>query len=111
MRTSYFWTQVNRPVAAVALSSTPTSQLLQRQNLGQLTSKGVTLEAEIRPVEFVVVKAGYQYADSTVTKFQADPTLVGKWTPQVPRNSASVEARMEKEPWGVGVFADERAAV
>ncbi|WP_035359153.1 TonB-dependent receptor [Edaphobacter aggregans] len=105
VRASYFWTQVNRPVAAVALVTTPTSQLLQRQNLGQLTSKGVTLEAEIRPVEFIVVKAGYQYADSTVTKFQADPTLVGKWTAQVPRNSASVEARMEKERWGVfGVY-------
>ena len=105
VRASYFWTQVNRPVAAVAILTTPTSQLLQRQNLGQLTSKGVTLEAEIRPVEFVVVKAGYQYADSTVTKFQADPTLVGKWTPQVPRNSASVEARMEKARWGVfGVY-------
>jgi outer membrane receptor protein involved in Fe transport len=105
VRASYFWTQVNRPVAAVAVSSTPTSQLLQRQNLGQLTSKGITLEAEVRPVSFVVVKAGYQYADSTVTKFQADPTLVGKWTAQVPRNTASVEARIEKERWGVfGVY-------
>jgi len=105
VRTSYFWTQVNRPVAAVTISSTPTSSTLQRQNLGQLTSKGVTVEAEMRPVEFVVVKAGYQYADSTVTKFQADPTLVGKWTAQVPRNSGSLEARMEKERWGVlGVY-------
>jgi outer membrane receptor protein involved in Fe transport len=105
VRTSYFWTQVNRPVAAVTISSTPTSSTLLRQNLGQLTSKGVTAEAELRPVSFMVVKAGYQYADSTVTKFQADPTLVGKWTAQVPRNSGSLEARMERERWGVfGVY-------
>lgn len=105
VRTSYFWTQVNRPVAAVTINSTPTSSTLQRQNLGQLTSKGITIETELRPAEFVVVKAGYQYADSVVTKFQVDPTLVGKWTAQVPRNSGSLEARFEKEQWGVfGVY-------
>jgi outer membrane receptor protein involved in Fe transport len=101
VRSSYFWTQVNRPVAAVAITTTPTSQLLQRQNLGQLTSKGITAEAEMRPLSFLIVTAGYQYANSTVTKFQADPTLVGKWTAQVPRNSATVQARMEKPRWGV----------
>jgi outer membrane receptor protein involved in Fe transport len=100
VRSSYFWTQVNRPVAAVALVTTPTSQLLQRQNLGQLTSKGVTAEAETKPLEFLTVTAGYQYADSTVTKFQADPTLVGKWTPQVPRNSATLQTRLQRDRWG-----------
>ena len=101
VRSSYFWTQVNRPVAAVAITTTPTSQLLQRQNLGQLTSKGITAEAEMHPLSFLIVTAGYQYANSTVTKFQADPTLVGKWTAQVPRNLATVQARMEKPRWGV----------
>ena len=101
VRSSYFWTQVNRPVAAVALVTTPTSQLLQRQNLGQLTSKGVTAEVEMRPAEFLVVTAGYQYANSTVTQFQADPTLVGKWTPQVPRNSATLQARLQRDRWGI----------
>jgi outer membrane receptor protein involved in Fe transport len=101
VRTSYFWTQVNRPVAAVTISSTPTSSTLMRQNLGQLTSKGFTAEAEMHPLEFLVVKAGYQYADSTVTKFQPDPSLVGKWTPQVPRNSGTLEVRMERNRWGI----------
>jgi outer membrane receptor protein involved in Fe transport len=101
VRSSYFWTQVNRPIAAVQISATPTSQLLQRQNLGQLTSKGVTAEIEMRPVNFLVVTAGYQYADSTVTKYQADATLVGKWTAQVPHNSATLQTRLEKRQWGV----------
>jgi outer membrane receptor protein involved in Fe transport len=101
VRSSYFWTQVNRPIAAVTISSTPTSQLLMRQNLGQLVSRGVTLEAEMQPLRFLTVTGGYQYANSTVTKFQADPTLVGKWTPQVPRNSFTLQARMERQRWGV----------
>lgn len=101
VRSSYFWTQVNRPVAAVTLISTPTSQLLMRENLGQLESKGVMIEAEMRPVSFLTVNAGYQYANSTVTKYQPDPTLVGNWTPEVPRNSATVQARLERQRWGV----------
>src|SRR6185437_8288384 len=40
VRTAYFWTEVNRPISAVLLSQTATSQLLQRQNLGQIRSRG-----------------------------------------------------------------------
>jgi outer membrane receptor protein involved in Fe transport len=103
VRGSYFWTQVNRPVAAVTLSSTPTSTLLMRENLGQLTSKGLTAEWEVRPAGWMSVIGGYQLAFSTVTKFQADPTLVGKWTPQVPRNMATLQLRFSRER--VGVFS------
>jgi outer membrane receptor protein involved in Fe transport len=101
VRGSYFWTEVNRPVAAVTLSSTPTSTLLRRENLGQLTSKGLAVEWELKPVAFLSMIGGYQLAFSTVTKFQADPTLVGKWTPQVPRNSATLQMRFEREGLGM----------
>ena len=101
VRGSYFWTQVNRPVASVSLSSTPTSQLLQRQNLGQLESRGLTAEFELKPASFLMLTGGYQYAVSTVTKFQVDPTLVGNWTPEVPRNSATLQARFHKDKIGI----------
>jgi len=101
IRGSYFWTQVNRPVAAVTLSSTPTSTLLQRENLGQLTSKGLTAEWELKPTSFLMLTGGYQFAISTVTKYQVDPALVGKWTPQVPRNSATLQMRFAKDRLGV----------
>ncbi|HEX4577798.1 MAG TPA: TonB-dependent receptor [Edaphobacter sp.] len=101
VRSSYFWTQVNRPVAAVTLASTPTSTLLMRENLGQLTSQGLAVEWELKPVGFMSVIGWYQLAFSTVTKFQADPTLVGKWTPQVPRNMATLQMRFQKERLGV----------
>ena len=85
----------------VAVSSSPTSTLFQRRNLGQLTSQGFTAEWDLRPAGFLTLTGGYQYANSTVTKFQADPTLVGKWTPEVPRNSASLQMRMEQAKLGV----------
>ena len=77
VRSSYFWAQVNRPVSTVTLSSTPTSTLLMRENLGQLTSQGLAVEWALNPVGFMSVIGGYQLAFSTVTKFQADPALVG----------------------------------
>jgi outer membrane receptor protein involved in Fe transport len=101
VRASYFWTEVNRPVAAVTLSSTPTSTLLMRENLGQLTSKGLTAEWQLQPVRWMSLIGGYQLAFSTVTKYQADPTLVGKWIPQVPRNLVTAQVRFEREPLGV----------
>ena len=100
LRASYFWTQVNRPIAAVTISSTPTTQTLMRENLGQIVSKGVTVEGEMKPFRWMSVTAGYQYANSTVTKF-SDPTLVGKWTAQVPRNMGTAQVRMERQRWGV----------
>ena len=101
VRASTFWTQVNRPVASVVLRATPTSTLLERQNLGQLESRGVDTEWELRPWTWVSVTGGYQFARSTVTKFQADKTLVGRWTAQVPRNSVTAQVRLRRERWGV----------
>ena len=73
VRLGYFWTQVNRPVASLALSPT----LFRRQNLGQLRSEGFSAEWELRPTGFLMVTGGYQYANSTVTKFQTDPRWWG----------------------------------
>lgn len=100
VRGGYFWTQVNRPIAAIVVN--PASpNTLQRQNLGQLASRGLTAEFELKPAQFLMLTGGYQYAVSTVTKFQVDPTLVGRWTPQVPRNTASFQARFAKPRVGV----------
>ena len=112
LRSSYFWTQVNRPIAAVSLNAAGTQ--LMRQNLGQIVSKGVTVEAETRPFRWLSVTAGYQYANSTVTKFPANAqfpanNLVGKWTPQVARNLATAQVRLEKERVGV-ITADLRVS-
>ncbi len=101
VRGSWFWTQVNRPVASVALSATPTTQLLMRENLGQLQSRGVMAEWELRPARWVAVTGGYQFAVSTITKFPADATLIGKWTAEVPRNSATAQVRLERGGLGV----------
>ena len=89
LRASYFWTEVNRPVSAVTLSQTATTQTLQRQNLGQIRSRGFSLDATSARWHGLDATVGYQLAIATVTAFNtASPVqsnLTGKWIPEVPR--------------------------
>ena len=101
IRTSYFWTEVNRPVSSLTISTTPTTIIQQRQNLGQIQSKGIDLDYQVSPLRWLLVTGGYQYADATVTKFAQDPSLVGNWIPQVPHNTATMQVSASKPRIGV----------
>ncbi len=100
VRGSYFWTEINRPIAALTLSSTATTVTQMRENLGQLRSRGVTAEWQLHPARWIELTGGYQLAVSTVTRFDPQPSLVGTWTPQVPRNTATAQTRFARERWG-----------
>ncbi len=106
MRTAYFWTEVNRPISAVLLSQTATSQLLQRQNLGQIRSRGLMVEAQSNRWRGFDASLGYQFAVATVTAFNskspAQSNLTGKWIPEVPRHSVTMTANYTAER--VGTF-------
>ena len=101
MRAAYFWTEVNRPISAVLLAQTATSQLLQRQNLGQIRSRGVMVEAQSAMWRGFDASLGYQFAVATVTAFnsssRAQSNLTGKWIPEVPRHSVTATANYTAE--------------
>jgi outer membrane receptor protein involved in Fe transport len=101
VRVSYFWTQINRPITALTLSTTPTSTLLMRENLGQIESRGVSLDFASRPVSWVSLEGGYQYADATVTSNAKQPQLVGNWIPQVARNMATTQVAFSRRRFGL----------
>jgi outer membrane receptor protein involved in Fe transport len=96
LRSTYFWTEVNRPISAVLLSQTATTQTLQRQNLGQIRSRGMMLEAQSGHWRGFDATFGYQLAVATVTAFNsssaAQTNLTGKWLPEVPRESVTATA-------------------
>jgi outer membrane receptor protein involved in Fe transport len=96
LRATYFWTEVNRPISAVVLSQTATTQLLQRQNLGQIRSRGVMVEAQTQEWRGFDASFGYQLAVATVTAFNssspAQANLTGNWIPEVPRESVTATA-------------------
>lgn len=101
MRVSFFWTRVNRPITALTLSATPTSTLLMRENLGQIESRGVSIDYEAHPFRWAAIIGGYQYADATVTSYTQQPQLVGNWIPQVARNMATTQVRVSNAHIGV----------
>ena len=96
LRATYFWTEVNRPISAVMLSQTATTQTLQRQNLGQIRSQGAMVEAQTATWRGLNASLGYQLAMATVTAFNAtsavQANLKGNWIPEVPRQSVTMTA-------------------
>jgi outer membrane cobalamin receptor len=100
VRASYFWTIVNRPITALTIATTPTMIIKQRANLGQIASRGVSLDGEWQPVRRITVVGGYQYADATVTRFDQNPSLVGSWIPQVPHQMGTLQVRGQDNRWG-----------
>ena len=97
---TYFWTQINRPVSAVLISTTPTTILEKRQNLGQIVSQGTELHLDIRPTHPISAALEYQYAHAVVTQFSAQPSLVGNWIPEVPRQSFTAQLRAQRARLG-----------
>ena len=90
IRTSYFDTQVNRPIVAVTTNATSSPILLLRENLGQIESRGVGLDFEVAPQRWLAIDGGYQYAHAVVSR---GPLDLGNWIPEVARNMASLNLR------------------
>ena len=96
IRTSYFDTQVNRPIVAVTLD--PNSPLLlKRQNLGQIESRGLSLDFEVAPQRWLALDGGYQYAHAVVSR---GPDDLGNWIPEVARNMGTLNLRAFKPRLG-----------
>jgi outer membrane receptor protein involved in Fe transport len=97
VRASYFLTQVNRPITAFTINPTSSPILLMRENLGQIESRGVSLDYELAPLRWLVIDGGYQYAHAVVSRGALD---YGKWIPEVARNLATLNLRATKPRLG-----------
>ncbi len=97
-RASYFLTQVNRPIVAVTTNPTSTPILLLRQNLGQIESRGVSLDFEAALLSWLRADGGYQYANATVSRGALD---LGNWIPEVAHNMATLNLRASRPKLGL----------
>jgi len=107
VRASYFFTEVDRPIAALLLST----NRYMRENLGQIESQGISLDYELMPVRWLAVAGGYQYAHAVVSRVSPQqvcgtgsaPTcanLLGNWIPDVAHNLATMNVRAFKPKIG-----------
>ena len=98
-------------MAAVVESMTATTVLEMRQNLGQIQSQGIEMNVRVNEGRRVSASVGYQYAHAVVTQFSAQTALVGKWIPDVPRESATGQVRLRSARfWRVGGGGAEQRA-
>jgi outer membrane receptor protein involved in Fe transport len=93
LHSTFFWTEVTRPVANVTLSVSPALITRQRQNLGRTRSRGLELEADAQLSNTWAVSGGYLFVDATVLEFPVNTTLVGNRLPQVARHQLTFQAR------------------
>jgi outer membrane receptor protein involved in Fe transport len=96
---SYFWTIVNRPIIAVTLNPA-NPNLKERENLSQVRSSGITLDAAWQPRRWIALTGGYQFADAVVSSNSAQPALIGNWIPEVAHNAASADLRLAQNDLG-----------
>jgi outer membrane receptor protein involved in Fe transport len=68
-----------------------------RENLGQIESRGVSLDFELAPRTWLVADGGYQYAHAVVSRGSQD---FGKWIPEVARNMATLNLRASRPSLG-----------
>ena len=101
VRTSYFWTRVNRPITALTIDDQSSPIKLMRENLGQIESRGVSVDYQLQPVRWMTMEGGYQHTNATVTQYAQQSALVGNWIPQVAHNMATLQVRGYRPRLGV----------
>jgi iron complex outermembrane recepter protein len=102
VRTTWFANRVSNPVSNVTIAT----NRQQRQNLGRTQIRGLQTDLEYRLHDVWRVTAGYLYNDATVRAFVANPLLVGKFLPQVPKHRGSFQvaySRVKYATVAVGV--------
>jgi outer membrane receptor protein involved in Fe transport len=102
---TYFWTEINRPVAAVLITAPNT---FMRENLGQIVSQGTELHLDLYRSKPISAALGYQYSHAIVTRYNPPPPtqqLVGKWIPEVPRQNFTAQLRAANRRLGEATLA------
>jgi outer membrane receptor protein involved in Fe transport len=88
-RTTWFSNRVKNPVSNVTLTTPANTR--QRQNLGKTGIWGIQSDIEYRLKTYWRLTGGYLYDMATVKEFPADPTLVRRLLPQVPKHRGSAQ--------------------
>lgn len=91
IRGNVFVTEVSDPVVSVTLSTTPTLITRQRQNVGQTRTRGIELDADYALSSDLKLSASYLFADARVTEFPANPSLIGKFLPQIAKQQLNMQ--------------------
>jgi outer membrane receptor protein involved in Fe transport len=90
VRATWFDNRITDPVSNVTISQVGTQTTQQRQNLGKTHVHGIQADVEYRLGSDWKIAAAYVYDQAKVTENPSNPSLVGKWLPQVPEHRGSL---------------------
>jgi outer membrane receptor protein involved in Fe transport len=92
IRSTYFDNRMENPVGTIPrLDLAANGNTVQRANLGRTRIHGVQTDAEVQIVPSLKLSGGYLFNQAKVTENPVDPTLVGKYLVQVPKNRGSFQ--------------------
>ena len=100
LRATFFWNDITDAIVNVTLNNTSNPIQRQKQNVNRILSTGINLDGEFRLSSSLQFAGGYQFAHSVVSAFsppagiqQQNPSIVGNWTPEVPHQQFTLQAR------------------
>jgi outer membrane receptor protein involved in Fe transport len=102
VRGNFFYAYVDDAIASVTVGITPSVIIRQRQNAGDIRSRGFEIDANSSagPVQFT---GSYQFADSVVAAFPTNINESSLRTPQVPRHQLSLQAKIAVRKWDLAI--------
>lgn len=98
-RTTWFDNHITEPVSNVTLSAAGANVTQQRQNLGATRVSGIQTSAEYRAGSSWRFAGAYIHQRARITDNPANPALVGKLLPQVPRHRGSLQVSFTDPRW------------
>lgn len=98
-RTTWFDNRITDPVSNVTLSVAGANVTQQRQNLGATRVSGIQTSAEYRAGASWRFSGAYIHQRARITDNPANPALVGKLLPQVPRHRGSLQVSFTDPRW------------
>jgi outer membrane receptor protein involved in Fe transport len=91
IRTTWYESRVKDPVSNVTQTVVGAQVTQQRQNLGRTRIRGLQTDIDYTIAADWRVSGGYLFNDATVREYAANPALVGKRLPQVPKHRGSLQ--------------------
>jgi len=92
VRATVFDNRVRNPVANLTVTQNGANVTLKRSNLGRTTIRGFQTDFEYHLNSTWRFSGGYLHGESKVAENPDNPSLVGRFLPQVPKNRGSLLA-------------------
>lgn len=98
LRATAFWNELEDTISFVTVTPFPNLSF-RRDNVAETRSRGFEVEGELKLFEVLSLMPSYTYLDSTIEKFDPDPSREGNQLPNVPSHMVGFTVRYDDPRW------------